>query len=206
MANVSLAQAFEMAMGHHRAAQFAQAEAIYRSILSVQPNHPDALTLLGVLSNDLGRPHRAVELIERAIRENDAIREYHNNLGEAFRRLRRFDDAMAAFERALKLDPRYAEAHNNFGVALMESGRLLEAIAAYRRAIDLRPDFAEVYNNLGIALDMMGELKEAIECNRCMLQMDCALVQRHQVHSSLIMGLQYDPSSDAQSIYEETRK
>ena len=37
----------EQALEHHRAGRLQQAEAIYRQMLRQEPNHPDALHLLG---------------------------------------------------------------------------------------------------------------------------------------------------------------
>ena len=45
----------QIALKHHQAGQFQKAESIYRQILLDNPNHPDALHLLGVLTHRLGK-------------------------------------------------------------------------------------------------------------------------------------------------------
>ena len=54
MAEATVAQAFAAAVQHHQAGRLAQAEQFYRAILANQPNHPDALHLLGVIANQGG--------------------------------------------------------------------------------------------------------------------------------------------------------
>ena len=46
MPTVTIEQAFQTALAHHQAGRLAEAEALYRQILSVQPGHADALYFL----------------------------------------------------------------------------------------------------------------------------------------------------------------
>ena len=64
---MTIPQAFEVAIRHHHAARFAEAEALYRQILAVEPRHPDALHLLGVIAHQVGRNDIAIDLIRQAI-------------------------------------------------------------------------------------------------------------------------------------------
>ena len=54
-----IAQSLGAALTHHRAGQFAAAEAAYRRILSVAPNHPNTLNYLGILCHQTGRADAA---------------------------------------------------------------------------------------------------------------------------------------------------
>jgi len=55
MPQLSVEEALRIARQHHKAGQLAQAETLYRQILQQQPNHPDALHLLGVIAYQAGR-------------------------------------------------------------------------------------------------------------------------------------------------------
>jgi len=48
----TIAQALELALGHHQAGRLGEAESLYRQVLAVEPRHPDALHLLGVAAHD----------------------------------------------------------------------------------------------------------------------------------------------------------
>jgi predicted O-linked N-acetylglucosamine transferase (SPINDLY family) len=138
-----------------------EAEALYRQILEAEPNHADALHLLGVIAHQTGKHEVAVEYITRAIALNPAAAEYHCNIGEAYRALARLNEAGSSFQQALALNPASAEAMNNMGAVLQEQGKLEEAVAHYRQAVALKPDYAQAYNNLGSALLAQWKTEEA---------------------------------------------
>jgi protein O-GlcNAc transferase len=162
-------QTFDLALQHHRAGRLADAEALYRQILAIQPNHADALHLLGVIAHQVGRHDLAVEWIRQAIVFNPMNPVAHSNFGEACRAMGRLDHAETAYRRALELKPDYAEAHNNLGAALAGQGRPGEAEAAFQCALRVKPDYAEAYNNLSVALRWQGRLDEAIDaCHRAL--------------------------------------
>ena len=56
-------QWLESAIARHRVGQLQEAETIYRQILGIEPEHPDALHLLGVVANQVGRPKESIECI-----------------------------------------------------------------------------------------------------------------------------------------------
>ena len=160
----TIPEALAIAVEHHQAGRLPAAEQIYRRILAVDPNQPDAIHLLGVIDHQLGRHDAAVEQIRRAIAVNGVEAAYHSNLGSALSSLGRLDEAAAAYCRALELKPDQAEACYNLGNALKDQGKKDEAIAAYRRAMELRPGYAEAHNNLGNVLETLGRLEEATAC------------------------------------------
>ena len=65
--NYSLNSQLDKALQYHNAGKFELAKELYHTILNQDPNHPDALHLLGVLTHQSGRHDRAVQLIDRAI-------------------------------------------------------------------------------------------------------------------------------------------
>jgi Flp pilus assembly protein TadD len=155
------AQLFAAALQNHRQRRMGEAEGLYRQVLAVDPNHIDALHMLGVLAYQAGRPEAAVDLIGRAIGLHGENPSFHNNIGEALRYLGRLDEAITHFTKATELDPDAAESHMNLGNALKQQGRLGEAIERYRRALELKPDYAEAHMNLGVAVMEQGNEREA---------------------------------------------
>ena len=162
----TISECLAVAIQHHQAGRLQVAEHIYWQILQADPNHADAIHLLGLLAYQVGKHAIAVEYIGRAIRLNGNAPAFHNNMGVAYFALGKVPEAAACCRRALKLKPDYAEAHNNLGNALNEQGKLDEAVACYRLAVKLNPDYAEARNNLGVALRGQGKLDEAVICCR----------------------------------------
>ncbi len=64
---MSVQQAFDLAVQHHRGGRPGEAEDLCRQVLAQQPNHADALRLLGVIANQAGQHDAAVDLIGRAV-------------------------------------------------------------------------------------------------------------------------------------------
>ena len=153
-----------VALQHHRSGRLVEAEQAYREILSREPDHPDALQLLGTLADQCGHHDQAVELISRAIQLSPRpLAGWHNNLGEAHRKLKHFNEAEAAYRRAIETDANHAGAHNNLGLILQETGRIDDAIRELERALELQPDFAETHRNLATALHRSGETERAVQ-------------------------------------------
>ena len=158
----TIQETLKSALEHHQAGRLQEAEALYRQILQVQPNHPDTLHLLGVLAHQVGKHQVAVDYITRAIALNPAAAEYHSSVGEAYRALARLNEAEASYKQALALKPAYAEVCNNLGIVLQEQGKLQEAEVYYKKAVAISLSYADAYNNLGVALKKQGKLKEAV--------------------------------------------
>jgi tetratricopeptide (TPR) repeat protein len=175
----TISEALATAIQHHQGGRLQAAEQIYRQILAVEPNQPDALHLLGVVASQVGRHDVAVQYIEQAIRFKGNAAAFHNNLGEAYRASRRIPEAVACCRRALELKPDYAEAYSNLGNALKEQGKLEEAIACYRRALELKPDYVEAHNSLGVAFKEQGKLEEAIASCRRVLELKPMYAEAH---------------------------
>jgi tetratricopeptide (TPR) repeat protein len=166
MAQLTIQQAFDLALQHHQAGRLQEAEQLYRQVLAQQPERADAMHNLGLIAHQVGRNDVAVELIRRAIVLNPNNAEAYNNLGNVLKNKGEFDDAIDAYRRAIALNPNFPEVHSNLGNALKDKGQLEEAIAAYRQAIALNPNLPGVHNNLGNALKDKGQLDEAIAAYR----------------------------------------
>jgi predicted O-linked N-acetylglucosamine transferase (SPINDLY family) len=149
---MTVQEQYESALSHYQAGRLAEAERLCRQILAQNPNHADALNLLGVLLGQMGQWDAPPRLIRRAIAINSTNASYYSNLGNALTDQGQLDEAIASYREAIRLKPDFAAAHNNLGNALNGVGQLDEAIAAYRQAIRLKPDYAEAHSNLVFSL------------------------------------------------------
>ena len=161
---LSLDEAISLAIVLQQNEQWAAAGEIYRSILEVAPDHPDALHYSGVLAHQQARSEQAVALIERSLELVPDRADWHSNLGIVLQDRLRLDEACAAYERAIAIDPGHANAHNNRGVVLRALGRPVEAEEAYRTAIRVNPEHSDAYNNLGVLLNSQKRPREAAVC------------------------------------------
>lgn len=166
MTQLTVEQAMGAATEHHRAGRLREAEAIYRQVLAREPNHPDALHLLGLLAHQFARNDAALDLVRRSVQLRPGHAQAHNTLGIVLRALGRLDEAIASYRQSIRCDPGLAAAHCNLGDAQRLAGRLDEAVAACRAAIEIDSTLAEAHCTLGIALKQQGHLREAVEAYR----------------------------------------
>jgi tetratricopeptide (TPR) repeat protein len=157
----------------HQAGQLVEAEAHYMRVLAAQPDHGEALNLLGLVSFQKGRYDLAVELIGRAIERNGHNAGYFSNLGNVLYASGKFDEAATAYRQAISKRRDFADSHanlgeayNNLGGALNELGRHDEALDAYHNAIRINPRDPKAFYNLGLTLVKLGMLEPAIDAHR----------------------------------------
>jgi predicted O-linked N-acetylglucosamine transferase (SPINDLY family) len=167
----TISQAFAIAVQHHQAGRLDLAEQIYRKILAAEPDHADALHLLGLAAYQAGRYSEALERMIRAAALNPAAELYQNHLGLVYQALGRVAEAVAAFRRAVALNPRAAGVYCNLGSALCDGGEFAEAASVLRQALQLEPGMVEAHTNLGNALRAQGRLAEAATCYRTALEL-----------------------------------
>ena len=160
------------ALRHHQLGQLQEARRLYEQILEGDPDHADALHLLGVMAHQEGNGAQAESLIRRAIRCNPKSPIYFDNLGAVYQEENRLGEAITCYQKALAVRPDYAPAFFNMGNAHKKQGNTREAIACFQAAVALAPDFAQAYNNMGNALQAEGRAREAIDCYRRALDLE----------------------------------
>lgn len=166
-------------MACHQAGDLEQAEACYRQVIGVVPDHPDALHLLGIIHYQRGQNGPAAALIEQAITLNDTVPAYHCNLGNALRALDQLEDALTAYEDTLRLAPEHVLAQSNRGNVLLDLGRAAEALTAYETALQIRPEYAEGHSNRSRALMALGRPDEAAAACEAALRLRPSLVEAY---------------------------
>jgi tetratricopeptide (TPR) repeat protein len=170
MGSSAIPREMGVAIEHHRAGRFGEAEIIYRRVLAQEPNHADAMQLLGAVVGQTGRVDLAIELIRKAIGLNPKIAAYQNNLAKILCDQGRFEEGIVACRAAIELDPKLAEAHNNLGNAFSGKGKHAEAIAAYREATAIRSDYFDALRNLAVVLGRTGDWEQGIKVYRRLCQ------------------------------------
>ena len=162
---------FQQAVAHHRAGDTARAEELYRSVLKRDARHDQAAFLLAGFEIEAGRTAEAIRLLAGAVRLVPRQPAYHANLGEAYRRERKFEAALAAFDNASALKPDLPEVHLNRGLALAELDRLSEALSAFERCVALKPTVRGAWFRLASTAWELGEIDRALELYRNALEL-----------------------------------
>src|SRR5579871_683207 len=117
----------QLGLERHQAGRLAEAEACYRQVLALHPEHPEALHLLGLIAHQAGQHGPAVALIRQAIARDRSNAGYYSDLGAVLKQLGHLEDAATALREAIRIKPDLVEAHSNLGAVLRELGKLDEA-------------------------------------------------------------------------------
>ncbi len=190
-----LMRLLEKAVEDHQAGRLTEAERGYNEVLALDPEHPDALHFLGVLTGMAGDHARSVALIERSLRRKPTA-QAHLHLGLSQTGAGQTTEAIDSFEAAIRIEPGHAQAHHHLANALSQIGRRTEAIAAYRAAIALNPDLAEAYSNLGL-ISTWQEGDPAAKELLALAGRAGALPIASRIHLNYALGKYYDDIGDS---------
>ena len=142
----------QRALAYHRNGRLDEAEAAYKMILEKQPEHADALHLLGALFYQKRNYRDAVSYSKKALLYKPENADLYGNLGNALLACSQIDEAIKCFLRIIDLKGDDAGALYNLGNAFKEKGAFAEALSYYEKALQIDPDMAEAHYNYGNAL------------------------------------------------------
>ncbi|MGA2439483.1 MAG: tetratricopeptide repeat protein [Tepidisphaeraceae bacterium] len=171
---------------HHQAGRLAEAEQVYREILQVRPNDPDALHLLGVLAGQRGQTDAAIDLVRRAIGVQPRFAEAYRNLGALLLERGGFNEACAAYQRIEQVWPTDCPAHRELGAVFAANQYFQQAVSAFSEAIQIKPDFAEAHHDLGSVLAIQNRLDEAIAAHSKAIALKPELAEAHHGLGNLL--------------------
>jgi tetratricopeptide (TPR) repeat protein len=152
--------------------QFAEAEAIYRSLLRSFPEHPTLLHSLALALKGRREFKESETLMRRSIALSPREASFHNNLGNLLRAKGSLPEAEGFYRQAIALKYDYPEAHFNLGIALNELGRPEESLAEFERAVALNPHYFQAITCIGAHYFSRDAYEEALA------QLDTALALR----------------------------
>ncbi len=146
---------FSAAAERHRAGDLNAAEAGYRDVILLKPDHFDALQHLALLLLQKGDLHGAAACVDRAIEAKPTSASAYCNRGNILALLSNFEEALRSYDRAIALDAGHAIAFNNRGNVLRRLGRQNEAVESYDHAVAIEPGYAQAVKNREAALKEM---------------------------------------------------
>jgi len=148
------------ALEFHRSGNLAEAEKLYRQMLSTDPENADASYLLAMVLQKTGRLDEAERFAERAsiLRPDNpaAVFSYANILRDCGK----LDRSVEVYKRALDIRGNFTEAIWNMANVMLRQGKLENAINLYKRALSADPGNAVLCRAAMAALAGPGYMKE----------------------------------------------
>ncbi|HJS92050.1 MAG TPA: sulfotransferase [Steroidobacteraceae bacterium] len=154
--------------------QFEAAEQSLNSVLTLAPEEPDAMRLLGMVAQRLGNHLKAIDCFRRALAGGPEDSDLHMGLGISLFEQGEADEALTHFRRACELEPAAASTWFNLGEALGRQAHTSAAVDALRRALELDPAHLSARLSLARTQANLGETSAAVAAFREVLRRDPA--------------------------------
>jgi tetratricopeptide (TPR) repeat protein len=154
-------QLLDLATEYHATGNGALAEQFAKSFLEEEPNHAEALHLLGLIAQQKGELQEAMAYLNRSLTADGSQGLVWQHAGELLFAGGDLAGGITYYEQALRLRPDHAEGYNTLGIALMRVGQWARAAECFQQATRLAPSFATALNNLGTVQSYQGKWAEA---------------------------------------------
>ncbi len=177
----------QQAIAHHQAGRLQEAEALYLSILQVEPAHPDANHNLGLMALQLGKAETGFLYLENAWKADPSVGQYWLSLTECLLAMGHASDALLLIKEAIRRGIKSPQAQQLLMrakggsskaqpsqaviqevLSLFNAARYVELEARIKPLLDLYPGWALGWGVQGAVLHKQGKngesaLRRAVE-------------------------------------------
>ena len=167
---------------YHIEGKFNNAIESFEKALEVNPNYAEATLNLAVLYNDLGEYKKAKGLYSRLQKQRSSaqmdailrgkIANMHAQLGDTYRGVGKYEEAIDEYKKALKISPTFADIRTKLGVAYRENNQKELSARELSQAIETKPSFKQARLQLGVTLYLMGQKEKAAKAWQEVLKKD----------------------------------
>jgi tetratricopeptide (TPR) repeat protein len=177
---------------YHHQGEFNHSIESFKNALVVNPDYVEARLNLAILYNDLGDYKDARKLYKKLGTKaanttgpaidpilQGSLANQHASMGDAYRRLAWYQDAIAEYKMSLKLAPHYADVRTKYAIALRENGKASEATRELKKVLRQKANYLEARIQLGLTFFMQGKKKEAIKEWKAVLKRDSGHPKAH---------------------------
>jgi tetratricopeptide (TPR) repeat protein len=190
-------QAIDRAAKFYQEGDSANAAALYRQILAVNPDQVVALQMLGLIESKQKDQHeQALARLNRALELEPDNGDVHNNLGLVYSWSddRDAEKAEHHYRRAIELQPANIVPRSNLGIHLKGVGKVAESETTFLEALAVDPDNLALHFNYATLMGELHRWDEAVEHYKFVLERDPKNAPAHYNLSSIYLHLgQFDP-------------
>lgn len=149
-----------------------RAEQIYRRVLTVEPDNPDALHYLGLVAHHFGQSDVAIDLMRRSIALRPTSARYYRNLAGVLRECRRYQETLDAYQQALALQPDFPEVQTKLAALYALLGRIEDAAGCYRDILARHPNDPQLNYQAALGFIELSDFEAALACAKRAAELD----------------------------------
>jgi lipoprotein NlpI len=153
-------QLYQRALSLHHAGKLADAEGLYKTLLSYFPQQVEILTTLGIVLLQQGRSETGIQQLKKSLSINPSQPSALYNMAVELQKLTRLDEALACYNQTLKLNPQDISALINRGNTLKDLKQYQAAIASFENALALQPNIPSAHWNKALTHILLGEYEQ----------------------------------------------
>ncbi|MEW6067540.1 MAG: tetratricopeptide repeat protein [Nitrospirota bacterium] len=174
--NVDKATAhYQIGLSYYNEDKIQMAYIEFQKAIEFNPKNKDVFNLIGIIHLlNFEDYQKAMDFFKKAIKIDPKFSEAHNNLGRAYEKMGRFNDAIDAYKKAASntMYERPEKAYNNLGRLYYRLGRYDEAIAGYSDALRRVNDFYPAYYGLALCYNAKGYYGDAATAINRAIELD----------------------------------
>ena len=136
----SVTEMHQVAADHLSHSEFAEAEAVYRQIIEIEPDNHNGYVGLGSSLFYQNKLTEAQDAYSKALELSPESAMALIGLGSVAHRNENYEAAIDYYSQALETNDQLADAHWGLAIALEDAGRIEEAIEHFNQVLQLAPD------------------------------------------------------------------
>ncbi len=164
--NQDIAKAAEL----EKEEKFAEAEKLYRQILTRHPDNVSAMRLWAQLGIREKRYSEAERLLQQAVQVAPGFSQALDNLCSVQLQQEKFDDVIESAKKLLKLKPRSPDGHIWLATATAAAGNHVDAVGFFDKALEFAPNHVGAMCGKGNAYRTIGDQDGAIAAYRSSIE------------------------------------
>jgi len=138
----------EVAKKQHRTGKVEEAYVVYLDILAGDPEHAEALHMVGIVCLQKGELQKSEQYFKKAIAIDATKADFYSNLGNVLGAQSRTEEAFDNFKKAINLNPQHIDALNNAASASLSLGLSSEAKTFCQQILSFVPNDINARLNL----------------------------------------------------------
>ena len=155
---------FIEAKKHHKNGNIEKAIKIYERLSKNINSDSKLFFYLGTAYLQIKRFKEALHSFEEAIRLDENVPDYYNNIGVTLSELNNDETAIDNYNKALKIKPNFVDPLINIGISYKKLRKFDLSKKYFEKSLKIFPNNPIVFNNLGNLLREDGNSSEAINC------------------------------------------